>query len=67
MVCDDQIATRAFGLVEHLLGYVHRQQGGMHLVLLAADHKSRIVIGLLPAKRGAKVSIISVISLILMI
>ena len=52
MVRDHQIAPFGFGLVQHLLRNVHGQQGLVHLVVGAADDKSRIVIRFLPFKRG---------------
>ena len=52
MVCQYDIAPLGFGLVQHLFGHVHGQQGLVHLVVGAADDKSRIVIRFLPLKWG---------------
>ena len=49
---DHQIAPFGFGLVQHLFGNIHGQQGLVHLVVGAADDKSRIVIRFLPLKWG---------------
>ena len=52
MMRDHQIAPFGFGLVQHLFGNIHGQQGLVHLVVGAADDKSRIVIRFLPLKWG---------------